>query len=351
MDFNLSLSLLENLCAAPGVSGFEEPVARVLGSYLGQFQVECQQDRVGNLTARIPGEGPRVLLVAHMDEIGFIVRKVEKGGFLRLERVGGAAVDAMPGQHLLLAGEHGSVPGVVGILPPHLKSEKKLPGLDSLYVDVGARSPEHAAKMGIMVGTPAVYAPRFQAMQGCVAAKALDDRAGCALLAQLGGMAARGGLPCDLSLAFVVQEENVLVGAQPVVREFEPDWILGVDATLTFDTPELDYAYADTGLGKGPAVKIMDHIRGRGQGLIAHPALRRHIENTASQAGLPLQREVAVGISTAVAPLPFQNAGIPTAAVSFPLRYSHSPAEVADLKDLNTTLELLYHVLTNPWMG
>lgn len=351
MDFNLSLSLLESLCAASGVAGFEEPVARVLAGYLEQAGVACRQDRVGNLIARVPGEGPRVLLVAHMDEVGFMVRKVEKDGFVRLERVGGAALETLPGQHLMFAGEGGPVTGVVGMVPPHLQTAGKSAGLASIYVDLGARSREQVAKMGITVGTVAVYAPRFQVMQGCVSAKALDDRAGCALLAQLAGMAAAGSLPCDLSLAFVVQEENVLVGAQPVVHDLQPDWILGVDATLTYDTPELDSTYADMRLGDGPAVKVMDHIRGRGQGLVAHPALRCHIENTAQQAGLPLQREVAVGISTAVSPLPFQNAGFPTAAVSFPLRYSHSPAEVADVSDLNRTLSLLYHVLTNPWTG
>lgn len=351
MDFSLSLTLVENLCAASGVAGFEEPVRQVLSGYLKQAGVEFRHDRVGNLVAHVPGEGPRVLLVAHMDEIGFMVRKVEQDGFVRLERIGGAALETLPGQHLIFDSERGPVPGVVGMVPPHLQSSGKSTGLAGIYVDVGARSREQVSQMGIVVGTPAVYAPRFQVMQGCVSAKALDDRAGCALLAQLAGMAAASALPCDLSLAFVVQEENVLVGAQPVVHDLQPDWILGVDATLTYDTPELDFTYSDVHLGGGPAVKIMDHIRGRGQGLVAHPALRCHIESTAQQAGLPLQREVAVGISTAVSPLPFQNAGIPTAAVSFPLRYSHSPAEVADISDLNRTLSLLYHVLTNPWMG
>lgn len=349
MDFNLSLSLLENLCAAHGVSGFEEPVVRVLVTYLEQVGVEYHQDRIGNLIARLPGQGPRVLLVAHMDEVGFMVRKVEKNGYVRLERVGGAALETMPGQHLVFAGECGLVPGVVGILPPHLQSTGKSFGIADAYVDLGAQSQSQVMEMGIMVGTPAVYAPRFQVMGNRVAAKALDDRAGCALLAQLAGMAA-ANLACDLSLAFVVQEENVLVGAQPVVHDLQPDWILGVDATLTYDTPELDSAYAELSLGAGPAVKVMDHIRGRGQGLVAHPGFRRRVENTANQIGLSLQREVAIGISTAVAPLPFQNTGIPTAAVSFPLRYSHSPAEVADITDLNQTLRLLFHVVTNPWM-
>jgi putative aminopeptidase FrvX len=351
MDKPLSLSLLENLCAATGASGFEAPVAQALADFLDGQGVACKLDRVGNLVAHLAGDGPRVLLVAHMDEVGFIVRKVEANGFLRLERVGGSAVQAAPGQYLTFSGERGPVAGVVGMLPPHLQAQGTPEGLAGMYVDIGAGCSAQVQEMGILVGTPAVYAPRFQVMQNCVAAKALDDRAGCALLAQLAGMLAGQELPCDLTLAFVVQEENVLTGARPVADDHQPDWVLGVDATLTYDTPELTSAYADLSLGLGPAIKIMDHIRGRGQGLIAHPALRRHIEDTARQAGIALQREVAVGISTAVAPLPFSSAGIPTAAISFPLRYSHSPAEVASLDDLNQTLHLLHRIVMDPWVG
>ncbi len=350
MEFTLPLSLLEDLCAAPGVSGFEAPAAQRIQAYLGAHHVDCQIDRVGNLVARLPGEGPRVLLVAHMDEVGFIVRKVEAAGFLRLERIGGSAVYAMPGQHLLFYGETGLVPGVVGMTPPHLSGSTP-EGIAAIYVDAGARSAEEALALGLDVGTPAVYQPRFQQLQGCVAAKALDDRGGCALLAQLAVLLAGKRLPCDLTLAFVVQEENVLTGARPVAAATGPDWVLGVDATLTYDTPDLSAQYADLSLGKGPAIKIMDHIRGRGQGLVAHPALRKHLEAVAARAGIALQREVAVGISTAVSPLPFTASGIPTAAVSFPLRYSHSPAEVASMGDLNQTLALLHHIVMDPWTG
>jgi putative aminopeptidase FrvX len=347
----LSLTLLETLCAAPGISGFEQPVAAALGAYLGQQGVECQVDRVGNLLAHVPGSGPRVLLVAHMDEVGFVVRKIERDGFLRLERVGGSAVQALAGEHVIISGDSGPVPGVVGIVPPHLKGEASTDGLGSMYVDAGFRSKAAALECGVQVGSPVCYNPRFQKLQNCVAAKALDDRAGCALLAQLAAEVKNGGAACDLYLGFVVQEENVLVGGMPLLNVAQPDWVLGVDATLTYDSPDFNHPYSEVALGDGPAIKIMDHIRGRGQGLIAHPMLRRHIETVAKQANLPLQREVAVGISTAVAPMPFQRVATPTAAVSFPLRYSHSPAEVADLGDLHQTLQLLHGIVADPWPG
>lgn len=352
MISELSLSLLETLCAAPGISGFEEPVARVLSNYLRQQGVDNQTDRMGNLVAHVPGAGPRVLLVAHMDEVGFIVRKVEREGFLRLERIGGAAVQALAGEHVIISTQNSPLPGVVGIVPPHLKAEAVADGLASMYVDAGFRSKAEAESCGVEVGSPVCYAPRFQRLQNSLAAKALDDRAGCALLAQLAAECkAAGALACDLYLGFVVQEENVLVGGVPLMDAIQPDWVLGVDATLTYDSPEFNQPYAEVSLGKGPAIKIMDHIRGRGQGLIVHPVLRRHIETVAGKANIALQREVAVGISTAVAPLPFQRAATPTAAISFPLRYSHSPAEVADLDDLNQMLHWLHCIVADPWKG
>jgi putative aminopeptidase FrvX len=342
---------LEKLCAAQGIPGFEGPVAEVLRACFQRKAIETRIDKIGNLVAHLPGKGPRVLLVAHMDEPGYLVRKILPDGFLQLERVGGAAWNALPGQHVLIGTENGAIPGVVGMTPPHIAAGNSPADLGRLFVDIGVQSQAVAQSLGVEIGSPMTCKPVFQVFYGRVAAKSLDDRAGCALLVHLAEELAGIELPCDLYLAFVVQEENLLVGAQPVAYDLQPDWILGIDATLTYDTPDLGNVYSDLSLGQGPAIKIMDHIRGRGQGFISHGGLRKHLERLAEQEKIPLQREISTGISTAAAPLPFVQAGLPVAALSFPLRYSHSPAEVADLEDLAQALDLILAAVRTPWNG
>ncbi len=351
MRIDAFLSDLENLCAAQGVSGFETPVADEICRCFKRIGVQTRLDKIGNLLAHLPGLGPRVLMIAHMDETGYLVRKILPDGFLQLERVGGAAWNTLAGQYVQVWTETGLVAGVAGMTPPHLAPGGASPDLGKLFVDIGARSLAKAQALGIEIGSPVTCKPVFQEMQGRLSAKALDDRAGCALLIHLAEAISGTGSNCDLYLAFVVQEENLLLGAQPVAFDIKPDWILGLDATLTYDTPDLGGTYSDVALGQGPAIKIMDHIRGRGQGFISHQGLRRHLEHLAQAEHIPLQREIATGISTAVAPLPFAQAGYPVAALSFPLRYSHSPAEVADLEDLNQTLNLLLAAVCFPWNG
>lgn len=349
MSFNLSLDLLETLCRLPGISGFEHPVAQAICASLEAMPVECYVDRIGNVVAHLPGEGPRVLMLAHMDEVGYMVNRILPDGFLQLERVGGAAIHTLQGAHMQVWTDSGSIPGVVGIIPPHIQSDHRPDGLDGYYVDLGMHSIEAVHECGIEIGSPVTVRPVFQKLENRVAAKALDDRAGCALLVELARALVGQPLACDLTLAFVAQEENLLVGGLPVANQVKPDWVLGVDATLTYDTPDLTTYHGQVALGSGPAIKIMDHLRGRGQGLIAHLPLRKHIEQVAKTHGITLQREIAIGISTAASPLVFAGEGLPVAAVSFPLRYSHSPAEVVDLNDLNQTLQLLYALVMQPW--
>jgi putative aminopeptidase FrvX len=193
------------------------------------------------------------------------------------------------------------------------------------------------------------FRPAFEALNGRLASKALDDRLGCFILLQLAHRLQAHPAQCEVLLAFVTQEETRLQGAVPVASHLRPDWALGLDATLSFDTPDLPNGQTEVRLGGGPAIKIMDHLRGMGLGFVPHLGLRRHIEAVAAAVDIPLQREVVIGLSTAAAPLPFLGAGLPVAAVSFPLRYSHSPVEVADAGDADATLQLLEAVVRSPW--
>jgi putative aminopeptidase FrvX len=344
------LELLRALCAAPGVPGFEAPVAQVIRERLSALAIETTTDAIGNVTAHLAGVGPRALLFCHMDEVGLLVRRITPDGFLLIERVGGASHDALLGQRLDLWTEHGALPALVGVLPQHVSNGKPAPGLEQMYIDIGANSSAEAEAMGVQVGSPLTYRATFEVIhERLVSAKALDNRLGCYVLLRLAEALQWRSLPMAVYLGFTVQEETRLAGAIPLANRLRPDWAVGVDATLAFDTPDLHDGQTDLALGQGPAIKVMDHVRGAMQGLIAHPGLRRHIEGLARQHGLPFQRELVIGLSTAATPLPFVGEGIPTAAVSIPIRYSHSPVETADLRDVRDTCRLLEALVIEPF--
>jgi endoglucanase len=154
---------------------------------------------------------------------------------------------------------------------------------------------------------------------------------------------------CDLYLAFLVQEENVYYAGLPIVNTLQPDYAIGVDATLAFDTPDLENGQTDLHLGGGTVIKVMDRLRSSGLGFVAHPELRAHLEWLAKENQVPFQREIVIGLSTLAALMPFAGAGLPVAAISFPLRYSHSSLEICNLFDIQATAKLLELAVHQPW--
>ncbi len=351
MDLTLDLSILAELCEKPGLPGFEGPVASYLAGCLHARGIDARTDRIGNVIAHLPGNGPRAMLVAHMDEVGLLVRKIHAGGFLAVERLGGASPHALPGKRVLVWTDHGPLPGVVSAIPMHLIPDVPQPPLAGMHVDLGVRSQAEAEALGVEVGLPVTFAPSFDCINHCIASKSLDDRLGCFLLLELAARLRAQACPCDLWLVFVVQEENILDAGVPAANAIQPDWALGVDATLAFDTPDLPNGQNQVALGAGTVVRVMDRVRTTGQGLIAHQGLRKHLESLAKSAGIPFQREVIIGLSTAATPLAFIVTGIPSAALSFPLRYSHAAIEVADLDDIRATADLLECAVRSPWEG
>jgi putative aminopeptidase FrvX len=343
--------LLSELCSAPGVAGFEGPVQDLIRRRLLEMGIEPSADRLGNLVAHLPGEGPKVLLVAHSDEVGLIVRKIHPAGYLFIERIGGLSSEVLSGQRVQVWTTSGPVDGVICAFPQHLKKSRPSLELSDLFIDTGVQSRQEVLDLGIETGLPVTFQPSFHEHRGRVSGKSLDDRIGCYLLLRLAECLREAVLPCDLYLSFVVQEENLLRGAEPVAYSLQPDYVIGLDGTLAFDTPDLLDGQNEVVLGSGTVIKVMDHLRGMGIGFIPHLGLRRHLEAQAAAAGIPFQREVVTGLSTAASPLPFIRSGLPTAAVSFPLRYTHSPVEMADIQDIQHTLDLLIRLANNPWTG
>lgn len=334
------------LMMIPGLSGHEDRVRLAIRARLEAEGIACNTDVMGNLSTYFQGDGPKVLLFAHMDQLGFIVRKIRSDGLLRLERLGGVPERALAAQEVLVCvGDGADIPGIIGNKSHHAtRPDEKyavVPYAD-LYVDCGFASQAQAEAAGVRIGAPVVYAPRATRLaHNRIAGTSVDDRAGCAVLMELARRlkSRRKGAP--IHLVFSVQEEFNLRGVLPLARSIEPDIAIQIDLMLTSDTPDM----AERGemvLGGGPGISLYSfHGRGTLNGVIPHPALARLFDETAAAAKIPLQRSAQTGVLTDLSYVQLVGAGVASVDVGFPLRYSHSAREVCDLGDLAALTELL----------
>ncbi|EPX87160.1 Cellulase M/related protein [Rubellimicrobium thermophilum DSM 16684] len=339
---------LKALCLLPGLAGHEEPVAAWLRDRLSAVGLSTTTDRLGNLILTLPGDPalPSVMVFAHMDQLGFVVRKVEADGLLRVERLGGVAEKAMLAQAVLICPPGcEALPGVITVKSHHATSpaEKYIaPAAPEIRIDSGHGSKAAAEAAGIRIGTPVVYHPRWLPLAGDrIAATALDDRAGCAVLVALAErLGKRAGGP-TVHCVWSVQEEFNLRGAVVAAQTLRPDIAIQIDLMLATDTPDM----ADRGemaLGGGPGISLYSfHGRGTLNGVIPHPALVRLMEEAAGALGLPLQRSAQVGVLTDASYVQTVGAGVACLDVGFPMRHSHSPLEICDLRDLAALTDLL----------
>ena len=337
---------LIDLMQVPGLSGHEDRVRRAIRSRLDEIGVESSTDRLGNLTAHFPGTGPSVMLFTHMDQLGFVVRKIEADGLLRLERLGGVPERALAAQEVLVCvGEGRDVPGVIANKNHHATGPDEkytVTPYRDLYVDTGFASADEVAAAGIRIGTPVVYAPRATTLASDrIAGTSVDDRAGCAVLLEVARLLKdrKDGPP--VHLAFTVQEEFNLRGAQPLAQTLQPDIAIQIDLLLAADAPDMD-GHGDVALGGGPGISLYSfHGRGTLNGVIPHPAMVQLFEDTATTQGSPLQRSAQVGVLTDLSYVQLTGQGVASIDVGFPMRYSHSAREVCDLGDLVRLVQLL----------
>jgi putative aminopeptidase len=340
--------MLRELMLIPGLSGHEGRVASAIRAHLDRMGLLHRTDRLGNVSVTIKGDetAPCVMIFTHMDQLGFIVRKVEADGLIRLERVGGVPERALAAQGVLICTEAGDVPGVIGNKSHHATGPEEkyavLPTAD-LYVDAGFESKAEAAAAGVVIGAPVTYLPRvIDLAGGRVAGTSADDRAGCAVLLALAERLSLRTHGPTVHLVWSVQEEFNLRGVLPAATRAAPDIALQIDLMLACDTPDMA-ARGDVALGSGPGISLYSfHGRGTLNGVIPHPALVRLMEQVAHAEGLPLQRSAHTGVLTDLSYIQFMGAeGVACLDVGFPMRYSHSALEVVDLEDLLQLTTLL----------
>ncbi|WP_170473229.1 M42 family metallopeptidase [Ruegeria arenilitoris] len=343
---------LINLMRIPGLSGHEDRVRHAIADLLMAEGVESRSDRMGNLITTFEGEanGPSVMLFTHMDQLGFIVRKIEDNGLIRVERLGGVPERALASQAVTLCvGTGKDVDGVLYNKSHHATApDEKYQVLKAgdVLIDTGHGSRDEVEAAGVRIGTPGVYRPNVLPLaENRIAGTSVDDRAGCAVLLEVARrLKSRENGP-TVHLVFSVQEEFNLRGAVVAAQSLKPDMAIQVDLMLATDTPEM----ADRGdmlLGGGPGISLYSfHGRGTLNGVIPHPSLVRLMEETAENESIPLQRSAQVGVLTDLSYVQLVGEGVASIDVGFPMRYSHSSLEVCDLNDLEALSRLLIAAL------
>lgn len=329
---NSQIKLLEKLCNAMAVSGDEGEVRTIVLEELKEYADALKVDALGNVLVTRRGSAKKrlkVMLAAHMDEIGFILTAEDGEGLFRFETIGGIDLRQMVGKQVLVGKEH--APGVIGARPIHLTTaderKKKIP-LDNLRIDLG---PGGKAK----VGDRATFATTFRRVGPSIFAKALDDRLGVATLIEI----LKNAPPnVDLLVAFTVQEEVGLRGAKVAAYAFDPDMAIVVDSTPANDLPAWDgeenTAY-NTKLDHGPAIYVADGST------LGDPRLIRLLTETGDGEKIPYQIRQPGGGGTDAGTIHKQRTGIPSVSISVPGRYAHSAIGLARLNDWKSTLALL----------
>jgi putative aminopeptidase FrvX len=344
---------LIDLMLTPGPSGHEDRVAALIRARLAAEGLVSRVDRMGNVIATFEGEpdAPSVMLFAHMDQLGFFVRRIEPDGLVRVERLGGVSERAMAAQAVMLCvGEGRDLPGIIMNKAHHATTpdEKyKVLTAPQITIDTGHGSKAALEAAGVQIGTPVVYRPQVIELDGNrIAGTSVDDRAGCAVLLEIArGLALRMDGP-TVHLVFSVQEEFNLRGAVVAAQSLSPDIALQIDLMLATDTPDM----ADRGemeLGGGPGISLYSfHGRGTLNGVIPHPALVGLFEDAARAEQMALQRSAQVGVLTDLSYVQLVGQGVASLDIGFPMRYSHSAVECCDLADLEALSRLTLSALS-----
>ena len=344
---------LQGLTSVIAPAGHEDAMIRRVIRELPENVHDVKVDNLGNVIVRVnraqdAGKPFNVMLFAHMDELGFIIKKIEDDGFVRVERLGGIPEKSMFGQAVTVQTASGPITGVIGTKSHHVtKPEEKfkVPQVHEAYLDFGFGSKREALDAGVKVGMPVVYARRFIRRDAIVFSNAIDNRAGCLVLLEVIDRLAGKPLPCELTVVFSVQEEFNLRGVLPAVRAVNPDVSITLDLVVAADTPDLKGS-ADIRLGGGPCVNLYSfHGRGTLGGLIPNPKLVDFVTEIAGRHQVPLQLTTFMGGLTDASFSQLVNEGIPMIDLAFPARYTHAPLEAVNLNDLAEMIRLLEHLI------
>ena len=333
----MNLSLLKTLCDAPGVPGREDQLRAIVMKELKPLVDTLEVDVMGNVIGRRKGKGPKVMIAAHMDEIGFIVKFIDDRGFLRLQALGGFDPRQLFAQRVLVHTREGQV--LRGVLsytakPIHMQSTdeaKESPKVENFFVDLG--TPAAKVKKLVAIGDMVTMDRQLESTGDVVIGKSIDNRVGLFVMIEAMRKAKRA--KADVHAVATVQEEIGLRGATTAAYALHPDVGVALDTTLAVDYPGQSEADAVTRLGKGVGIKIMD------ASLICHPKLVAHMRAIAEKAKIPHQMEILPRGGTDGGALQRARGGIASITLSVPTRYIHTVNEMASRSDIEATIDLL----------
>lgn len=327
---------LEKLCNASGPSGYEGDVRNIIKDEVKNYIDEIKVDKIGNIIVHKKGNGTKVLIDAHMDEVGFIITGYNEDGTLKFYSLGGINSKVIPCKVVLIGDK--KIPGVIGLKPIHLQSKKerqKNLSYSDCCIDIGSKSKEETKNI-IKLGDYAVFDTEFGSFgEGLVKGKAFDDRMGCDILIEV----LKHNYNCDIYGVFNVQEEVGERGAFISAYSVKPDIGIVLEGTICADMPNISRHLRATEIGKGPAISIMDKTS------IFNGDIAEAIINVANKNGIPYQFRKAIAGGNDAGAIHMSGQGAKIATMSVPCRYIHSSVSVASLSDIENAKKLLVEYL------
>jgi len=331
--------LLKQLSETPGVSGDEGQIREVIREKVEGSADSVEVDNMGNLIAR-KGEGEKTLMIAaHMDQIGLVVKNITDEGFIHFSKVGGVTTQSLMNQRVDIHTDEDSVKGIVGMKPIHMldKEERdKLPDEESLFIDIGAEDAEDVEEAGVRVGDYITFERNFAELRDdYVTSKAFDNRVGCAVAIET---LKRFDEDYELAAVFSTQEEVGLKGAKTSAFKVDPDVALAIDVTFSGDVPGVEGREASIETGEGTEIEL---VQAEGRGLLTPETVKNWLVEAAEGNDHQYERGVIEGGATDAANIYLSREGIPTGSIGVPLRYMHSATEVIKISDLEETVDFV----------
>ena len=341
------MKLMRELCLASGVSGSEDEVADIFERELKDVADTIERDNMGSIIATKKGskKAPKVMLAAHMDEIGFLVRFIDDKGFIKFSKIGGIVDSILINLTVTIHSSVGEdVIGVIGSKPPHVtkpEERKKVIPSDELFIDIGAKDKEDAEKM-VALGDVITFNSLFaEYPNNLVMGKAIDNRAGCYVLIEV---LKRINTDATVYCVGTVQEEVGLKGAKTAAFKLNPDMAIALDVTLSGDHPGIKPEEAPVVIGKGPSIILSD---AGGRGILASKSVKEMLIKAGDENDINYQLEVSDGGTTDGSAIQLVREGIPSGVLSVPTRYIHSPVSICSMEDIESTIELIVTAINN----
>ncbi|HDS3905381.1 M42 family metallopeptidase [Staphylococcus aureus] len=344
---NQSVKLLKHLTDVNGIAGYEMQVKEAMRNYIEPVSDQIIEDNLGGIFGKKNAEKGQysIMISGHMDEVGFMVTKIDKHGFISFTPVGGWWNQVMLSQKVTITTDSGKeIRGIIGSKPPHVltpEERKKPMEIKNMFIDIGVSSKEEAEEAGVEVGNMVTPYSEFEVLANdkYLTAKAFDNRYGCALAIEVLKRLKDENIGINLYSGATVQEEVGLRGAKVAANTIKPDLAIAVDVGIAYDTPGMSGQTSDSKLGGGPVVIMMDATS------IAHQGLRKHIKDVAKEHNIEVQWDTTPGGGTDAGSIHVANEGIPTMTIGVTLRYMHSNVSVLNVDDYENSIRLVTEIV------